>query len=162
VLLLRHGPEGDLHTGVLCLVTDNRISMTGFLRRLAEDEQPPERLVLVSDERFPLDPGDRGAEYLDKLRERHGARLFEMVLTVGEYARLHALRAVVQAARAGDLELDEPGVRARPVSEQEVLASHRRRQRYLAQPLLRVLLELKEPGKEAAGLPAAAAVPTSP
>jgi hypothetical protein len=147
-LMLQHraAPEATtIRTGVLCLVTDNRISMTSFLRRLVEDEQPPERLVLVGDERFPLDPGLKGFEYLERLRQRHGARFHQQSLTVTDYARLHALDALVRQARSGDLEMDVPGVKVRPLGEQEVIASHRRRQRYLTHPLLRVLLQVEAP-----------------
>src|SRR5262249_14765773 len=64
VLRQRPGPDGpETRTGVLCLVVSNRNSMAGFLRRLVEDEEPPERLVLVTDERRPLDPADRGRAY---------------------------------------------------------------------------------------------------
>lgn len=144
-LLVHHRAGGsDVRTGVLCLATDNRISMSGFLRRLVEDDQPPDRLVLVSDERLHLDPGVRGAEYLQQLRRRYGMRFHQRELGIREYALLLALHAVVSQAKAGDLELDLPQIKGRGLTEQEVLASHLRRQRYLGHPLLRVLLQVED------------------
>jgi hypothetical protein len=141
VLRQRPGPDGaETRTGVLCLVVSNRNSMAGFLRRLAEDDEPPERLVLVTDERRPLDPADRGREYLDQIRRRYRSRYRHVELSFDEYAELDALQAAVGLARSGDLEIELPGGAARRVGEDEVLESHRRRGRYLAHPLLRLLL----------------------
>lgn len=142
ILRQRLDPEGlVVRTGILCLVVSSRISMSGYLRRLVQDTQPLERLFLITDERRPFDPGPAGQEYLEQLRGRYNDRFLHVVLTFEQYAELDALQEVVGLARAGDLEIELPGGQARRVSEQEVLASHFRRQRYRAQPLLRLLLE---------------------
>src|SRR5207253_2866270 len=47
--------------------------------------------------------------------------------------------------RSGDLEIALPGGQARRISEQEVIDSHHRQQRYLAHPLLALLLTGEEP-----------------
>jgi hypothetical protein len=138
------GGTAEIRTGVRCLATEDRKSMTGSLRRLVDDDQAPQRLVLVTDERRPLNPALRGADYLKKLHQRYGPRFHQTSLALSEYARLHALHLVVRQAKAGDLELDLPGVKARPLAEAEVLASHRRRGRYTAHALLRVLLQVEE------------------
>jgi hypothetical protein len=137
------GPGGEgteFRSGVLCLVVRNRTSMTAYLRRLAQDTQPPQRLVLVTEERCPLDPGAAGKEYLEQVRQRHGAGFQHVHLTFDEYAELDALQAVVGLARSGDLEIALPGGQARRVNEQEVIDSHHRQQRYPAHPLLYILL----------------------
>jgi hypothetical protein len=142
-LVLRQRPDRDgteTRTGLLCLVLSNRIAVAAFLRRLAEDDQPPECLVLVTDERRPLDPAARGQEYLDAVRRRYGTRFHDVELTFDEYAEVDALQAAIGLARSGDLEVELPGGVARRVSEQEVLDSHQRRGRYLAHRLLRLLL----------------------
>ena len=59
---------------------------------------------------------------------------------MAELADLDALQAAVQAARSGDLEAEPRPGRTRPVNEQEVIESHRRKGRYNARPLLRDLL----------------------
>jgi hypothetical protein len=141
------GPDGKgSRTGVLCLVVGNRNTMAAFLRRLAEEGEPPERVVLVTDERRPLDPAERGREYLDEVRREYRSRFRHVELTFEEYAGLDALQAAVGLARSGDLEVELPGGTARRVSEDEVLDSHQRRARYLAQPLLRLLLTGDEAG----------------
>jgi hypothetical protein len=62
-------------------------------------------------------------------------------LTYEQYAELDALSAVAGEARSGDLEVELPGGQLRPVTEREVIASHQRRGRYAAHPLLRQLLQ---------------------
>jgi hypothetical protein len=147
MLRLRPGPDGaEVRTGLLCLVVSNRSAMAAFLRRLAEDAEPPERVVLITDERRPLDPAARGQEYLDEVRRQHRSHFRHVELTFDEYTELDALQAAVGLARSGDLEIELPGGAARRVSEQEVLDSHQRRGRYLAHPLLRLLLTGEEDG----------------
>lgn len=154
ILRQRRGANEEFRSGVLCLVVGNRTSQTAFLRRLAQDTQPPERLVLVTDERCPLDPGAAGKEYLEQVRQRHGIGFQHMHLTFDAYAELDALQAVVGLARSGDLEIVLPGGQARRVSEQEAIDSHHRQQRYLAHPLLCVLLTGEPPrGRSAEVLP---------
>jgi hypothetical protein len=115
--------------------------MSAFLRRLAQDTQPPERLFLIADERRPLDPATAGREYLEKLQQRHGDRFVRPVLTFDQYAELDALQATIGLAKSGDLEIELPAGRSRRVVEAEVVASHLRKQRYSAHPLLKLLLD---------------------
>src|SRR5207249_3574321 len=103
------------------------------LRRLVQDTRPPERVVVVTDERRPLDPGAAGKDYLEQLRQ-HGS-FVSVNLTFPQYAELDALQAVVGLARSGDLEIELPGGQARRLSETEVIESHHRRQRFQAHPL---------------------------
>jgi hypothetical protein len=148
-LRLRHrGPVGaESGTGLRCVVVSNRTSMSARLRRLADDTQPPDRLVLVTDERRPLEPGPVGKEYLDCLQSRHGRCFHVMQLSFDQYAELEALQAVVGLARAGDLEIELPGGQARRVHEEEVIASHHRCRRYQAHPLLALLLQAGPPAE---------------
>jgi hypothetical protein len=139
----RRADGGERRLGVLFLVNANAVSTAAFLRRLVEDEQPPDLLLLVTDARQPLQLGAtgeaRGRGYLKQLQER-GAGFGHVELSFAEYADLDTLQAVVVQARAGDLEVTPPDGRTHPVSEEEVLASHHRRGRYQAHPLLRRLL----------------------
>jgi hypothetical protein len=145
MLRQRRGQADEFRSGVLCLVVSNRTSMTAFLRRLAQDTQPPQRLVLVTEERRPLDPAAAGKEYLEQIRQRHQSGFQHIHLTFDEYAELDALQGVVGLARSGDLEIALPGGQSRRVNEQEVIDSHHRGQRYLAHPLLHLLLEGEAP-----------------
>jgi len=134
-------PDGkETRTGVLCLVAENRTTQTAYLRRLTEETRGPERLVIVSDERVPLDPGTAGLGYLDKLRKRYRDRLHEVQLPFAAYAELDALQATAGLARSGDLEIELPGGLTYPIPESEAIASHARRGRYQEQPLLKLLL----------------------
>jgi hypothetical protein len=134
----------EVRTGLLCLVVSNRTSMTAFLRRLVQDPKSPERLVVLDDERRPLDPAAAGKEYLEQLRQRHGDQFVQFHLTFDQYAELDALQATAGMARSGDLEIELPGGRSQRVTEAEVIASHQRQRRYLAHPLLRLLLTTEE------------------
>jgi len=141
----RRGDEGTGQVGVRFVTAANGNSATASLRRLVEDPDRPERVLLVTDERQPLPVGPRGREYLDELEQRGPARFRHVELPFAEYAALDALQAVVGLARTGDLEVAYPPGQRRAVSAAEVCASHHRQQRYLAQPLLRELLGHKDP-----------------
>src|SRR5262249_51820351 len=152
----RRGQAGEFRSGVLCLVVSNRTSMTALLRRLAQDTQPPQRLVLVTEERRPLDPAAAGKEYLEQIRQRHQTGFQHIHMTFDEYAELDSLQGVVGLARSGDLEIALPGGLSRRVNEQEgmeVIDWHHRRQRYLAHPLLHLLLEGEPPSGRLAETP---------
>jgi hypothetical protein len=141
----RRHDGGDRRLGVLVLVNASAISTAAFLRRLVEDEEPPDRLLLVTDARVPLPLGAteqaRGRGYLKQLQDR-GEHFRHVELSFAEYADLDALMAVVVQARGGDLAVSLPDGRSHPVSAEEVIASHHRRGRYQAQPLLcRLLLD---------------------
>src|SRR5262249_8652328 len=91
LLRQRRAPDEDFRTGVLCLVDGNRTSMSAFLRRLAQDTRPPERLVLVTEERRPLDPGAAGEEYLEQVRRRYETGFQHVHLSFDDYAELDGL-----------------------------------------------------------------------
>jgi hypothetical protein len=166
-LVVKHpaGADGrEARSGVLCLVVSNRVSMAAFLRRLAQDAEPPDRLFVIADERCPLNPGPGGNEYLEELRRRHGSLYHQVQLRFADYAALDALQGVVGLARSGDLEIELPGGQAWRVSEAEVHESHRRQSRYSAHSLLRLLLEPPTPSTAAAApaaTPAAAETPAA-
>jgi hypothetical protein len=140
----RRSEGGTGQIGVRFLTSTNATSATASLRRLVEDPDRPERVLLLTDERQPLPLGPRGREYLDELRQRGPEQFRHLVLSFLDYVGLDAHQAVVGLARAGDLEVEFPLGRRRPVSETEVIASHHRRQRYCAHGLLRELLKDKE------------------
>ena len=137
----KHADGPALHTGMTFIATANRVSAAAVLRRIVEDPQPPQRVVVVSEERLPVSLGARGEDYLTLLRERGPERFATLEISFAEYAELDGLQAAVGDARTGDLEVDLPGGAARRVSEDEVIASHHRRDRYREQRLLRLLLE---------------------
>jgi hypothetical protein len=142
-LKLRHrnpSGEGETVSGLLCLVVGNRTSMTGYLRRLLQDEKPPQQVFLVTEERRTLDPAAAGNRYLEQVRNRHGERFRHVDLTFDQYAELDALQAVIGLARSGDLEVELAGGNARRVSEAEVIESYRRKGQLLTHPLLRQLI----------------------
>lgn len=141
----RPAPDGaEVRTGLRCLVAGHRTARAAALRALLQDRRPPERVVLVTDERRPLDLGAKGREYLDHLHADFGGRFIHVELSFGEYAELEALRAVVGLARSGDLEVELPGGSGRRIEEGEVIDSYRRRQVLLRYPLLRLLLTGEE------------------
>jgi hypothetical protein len=132
-IIVRHREKPgcpETRTALLFVVTASANSATGFLRRAAQDPQPPERVLLITDERRPLPLGNQGGQYLEQLRQRGSQRFQHIELTFAQYAALDALQAVVWMARSGDLR----------VSERDVVASHHRRGRYLALPPLREVL----------------------
>jgi hypothetical protein len=137
-LVLRQQAEGGaaLRTGVLVLTASRATGIVGYLRRLAEEEQPFDRLFLIPEEGVGLPLGPRGQEYLRELQERSSVQLHTLELGFAEYAGMASLRAAVRQARGGTLLAGE-GDR---VSEAEVIASHHRRQRYQASRFLSALL----------------------
>jgi hypothetical protein len=123
------------------LVAHHGNQTVAALRWLLEDGEPPRRVFLVSDARQPLPLGRVGQENLEELQRRGPGHFRAVELPLEEYLALDALQGVIGLTRAGDLDVEFPPGRRRPVSEAEVIASHHRRQRYLARPLLRALLE---------------------
>lgn len=145
----RREPDGrEVTTGVL-FVTNTGQSASLALRRLLEDEKPPDhRLLITDEERRPLKVGPQGVEYYRELGKL-GPSKFEHHKTDFElYARLDALREVIAMARSGDLEIEATRGTPRPVTEQEVIASHHRRDRFRHHPLLRPLLTEDPPVPE--------------
>jgi hypothetical protein len=134
------GTDGGTSTAVvLFLGTASATSAAGSLRRLLQSTRDGKaaRLFLVTEQRLPLELGGTGKDYLAKLSARAAPPLTRLVLTFEQYALLDALQAVVGLARSGDLEVES---HPRAVSEAEVIASHHRRGRYAAHPLLCQLL----------------------
>jgi hypothetical protein len=130
-----------VRTGVLALTANNATSTAGFLRRLLEDTRPLDRVLLITDERVGMPLGDRGQEYLNDLKQGGSQRFRTLELTVLEYMDLSALNAVIDLARANDLEIEPRPGQSVPVTAPEVIDSHHRRGRFLANRLLRELLE---------------------
>jgi hypothetical protein len=64
----------------------------------------------------------------------------KLELTFAELIELEALQRVVGLAKSRDLEIEPSPGRSRSVTEQEVIEAYHRHRRYLASPLLRVLL----------------------
>ena len=149
-LLVRERREPDGHevtTGVL-FVTNVGLSASAALRRLLEDEKPPDHRLLVTDhERRPLKVGPQGVEYYRDL-EKLGADRFEhLKIDFDQYAGLDALSEVVGMAKSGDLEVEAPRGTIRAVSDAEVVASHHRKDRFRGHRLLRPLLTEEPPPK---------------
>ncbi len=138
--LRRRQKGGDKTTGVLVLATGAATAVSGFLRRLREDNRPLDRLVIVTDERIGLPLGTKGQEYLDELKQRGPERFLVMPLTFGEHAELEALASVLARAKSGDVQIEPPGQLAQKVSAGEVIASPAWRKRALEHRLLRELV----------------------
>ena len=130
--------------GVRCLADGSALSTTKALRFLVEASPHPEQTLLVTEERSPLvfgvQPTAKGRQYYAELNQQKQGQFQHLQMTFEEYAHLDALQAVVGMAKSGDLEIDLPGGKTRQVSEEEVIASHVRRERYGAVPVLRELL----------------------
>ncbi len=127
-------------TGVVFVTTDDATSAAGYLRRISEDVEHPDRVVLVTDARMPLHLAKAGKEHLDSLESQ---TWFEQVsLEFVDVAMLDSLHSVVGQAKAGDIDIDMNDGTTIRVSEHDVVASHHRNNRYRAHPLLGKLLEL--------------------
>ncbi len=124
----------------LCIVTNGGISATAALRRLLEDENPPEHRLLVTDARKKLSKTGQAAEYYRDLQKLGVDRFQHIEISAAQYAQLDALRATIDMAKSGDLEIEERPRSPRAVLESEVIASHHRKDRFRAHPLLRPLL----------------------
>jgi hypothetical protein len=148
-LVVRSRRSGGTETssGLLILVTNGAGSVAFALRRLLDDQEPPDQVLLITDQRQPLRLGTKGREYLNRLR-RFG-RFRHVELSLADYAGLDALQAAVTMARSGDLEVEMGPGQSRPVTEAEVIQSHHRRQRYLACPPLREVFLGDAPGEGA-------------
>jgi hypothetical protein len=135
----------EVSTGVL-FVTNVGLSATTALKRLLEDEKPPDHRILVTDhERRPLKVGAQGVEYYRNLEKLGPGKFEHLRLDFEQYARLDALQGVIGMAKSGDLEIEAPRGTPRPVQEAEVVASHHRRDRFRQHPLLRPLLTEEPP-----------------
>jgi hypothetical protein len=141
LLVHERSPDGrDVTTGVAFLVTGSKTSVAASLRRLVKEPQPAEHVIVVCDQRQPLDCGVAGQEYLNELEKRGPDGFRVMKLSFPQYAQLDALEAVIGEARSGDLEATFGNEGSRQLAEAEVIASHHRQDRYRQHPLLRELL----------------------
>jgi hypothetical protein len=137
----RYGPRRkEKRTGLVFLATPNATSATATLRRLTQDGEPPDQVFLITDERWPLPLGAKGATYLEELLQRGASGFCQLMVTFEQYAHLDALQAVVGQARSEELEIELPGGESRPVSVDEVIKSHRRQGRYQKAAVLREVL----------------------
>jgi hypothetical protein len=139
--LLQKGESGPLvRTGLLVLMVESAKSVAAFLKRLVEMQRPPDRLVLATDARIGLPLGEKGRDYYEQLKQRHQHHFQVVPLDLAEQAALDALDAIVRQAKSGDLEIEPRPSQSRPASEDEVVGSHVRHNRYRACRLLRELL----------------------
>jgi hypothetical protein len=137
----RRQPDGREVTTGLLFVTNVGLSATAALRRILEDDHPPDHRLLVTDhERRPLKVGTQGVEYYHDLEKLGPGKFEHLKLNFEQYAKLDALQGVVGMAKSGDLEIEAPRGTPRPVLEAEVIASHHRQDRFRRHPLLGPLL----------------------
>jgi len=142
-LLVEEERSGDgkrMRTGITVLATHSAISAASTLKRMAEDKNQPDHILLITDVRQGLKLATKGKEYHKALVTLGQGCFKQHELTFSEYLMLDALQAVVGEGRSGDLEVELADGNTQPVSEQEVIASHHRRDRYRQHPLLRELL----------------------
>lgn len=130
----------NVKTG-LVFVTNMGLSATAALRRMVEDQKPPEHRLLVTDhERRPLHVGAQGREYSRRLEKLGRDRFHHLRIDFEQYARLDALHEVIGMARTGNLVIEAPPGIPRHVTEAEAIASHHRKDRFRQHVLLRPLL----------------------
>jgi hypothetical protein len=141
IWLRRQRADGRTETtGVVVVMEENANAVTGFFRRLLEDDRPLDRVVVVSDARVGLPLGERGQELLERLAQRGPERFAHLELSFAEYVELEALQKAGAEARGGNIEVEARPGEVRSVALEEVVASHHRQGRYLASRLLRELL----------------------
>ena len=90
-------------------MTNVGLSATAALRRLLEDNKPPDLRLLVTDhERRPLKVGAQGVEYYRDLEKLGSEKFQHLKINFEQYTGLDALLDVVGTARSGDLEIESP------------------------------------------------------
>lgn len=144
----RAGDARDVLTGLLCVPGGHGNASTAALRRLTEDKQPLDHVVVVTDTRRPfkaLDRGTRGHAYYEAL-QRDPARAFRhLQLTERDVAELDALVSVIGLARVGDLEVEPRRGEVHTVTEAEAIGAMHALDLFRAHPLLRELLTEDHP-----------------
>jgi hypothetical protein len=142
LLVQERQPGGSkVTTGVLFVSSDNATRVTHALKRLLEVSKPPDHRILVTDEeRRPLRPGPKGQQHLQALKKLGKEAFHQSALTLEGHATLDALHGLIASARVGDLEVEYPRGRPRPISEAEAIESLHRQHKFTEQPLLRELL----------------------
>jgi len=156
----------DSEVGIAVLATQNQNRMADLLERLNAEPSPADRIVLVTDQRMPLTASDEVERALHRLRSRQDVTFQDYALTFTEHSMLDVLASVHSDALSGDVEVVFPNGRVQGVSSEEVIESYERRDRFLSQRLLRVLLgdapaTATEPEREESEEPAADAVELS-
>jgi hypothetical protein len=131
--------------GIAFVATGSATSVTGTLRNLAADAKPPDRVLLVTDERLPLAFGKaanaKGRTHYDALKSV--ANFEHVELRFEDYAALETLESI--ARMSADLEIDTPDGKSRPLKRDEVIASYRRGKRFESHPLLGRFFEVSYP-----------------
>jgi hypothetical protein len=144
LIVTHHAGEARTRTGLVCLSTSNRTSMTGSLRRLLQNEAMVDRVLVVTEDRRPLDVVGKGREYLNQLNQRC-SRDVNVKMSFAEYAELDAFAGVIGLARSGDLEIDVAG-QLHGVSEAEVVESLHRQRCYEQNRVLRAIIDRESDG----------------
>lgn len=129
----------DVLTGCTFLATTNPNRSTAALKRLVQDESPPDHQLLVTDEeRCPLRLGPKGKEYLRVLED--GPRFQHIALDFAAHAHLDAMYTAIGDARVGDLEVEHPRGTIRTIRENECIAAMHRSGLFKEHPLLNEFL----------------------
>ena len=138
-LMVNHHVNGGIEKlGVTIADASSGNSATSMLKRVLTQlsgTNPPARALLVVDQRQPLKLAKTGQDYLTQLQAL-GNRFSVKTQEFDDYAGLDALEAVVGLARSGDLEIPASESTMHTISEQEVLESHHRNERYLKSPVI--------------------------
>lgn len=133
--------DGPMRIGIAVLVTQNATTAAAAYRRILHDPAPPDRIVLVEDERQPVPLGAKGREYREALEARGARKFCVLTLTFPQLALLDALVAVRAEAHSGDLEITQADGQSTPITATQVEDSHHRRLRYRHHVLLQTLLD---------------------
>ncbi|HTU90147.1 MAG TPA: AAA family ATPase [Gemmataceae bacterium] len=139
--------SADIRTAVLFLLERSATSVAAYLRRLLENWGAYDRVVVATAEQVGLPLGQVGRDNLDDLRRRGGRRFQTLELRFADLVELEALQRVVGLAKSRDLEIELSPRSIRAITEQEVVESYHRQDRYLASPFLRSLLDRAENGE---------------
>jgi hypothetical protein len=129
----------QVRTGVLVLASGHATSTAAALRWLV-DVTDPQRILLITAERCPPNFGATGRKYYKELGNGEAERFRHIELTLEDHILLDALRAIVNMARSGDLEMDHPWKKPWPLTEKDVIESYHRQEKYRSFPVLRDLL----------------------
>lgn len=114
------------------------------LRKLI-DSSAEHRILVTEADRQPLSCGPKGQEYYDALKKLGPTAFTHLKLKFEQYAELDALMAVVGEARSKDLEVEPKPGQIIPVTEEQVIESYHRHDRYRKHPLLSIFLTEEAP-----------------
>ena len=142
----RRAPNQDTVTSGVTIVTAGGNAASHALHRLLHCRNSPgpryhppnhRYLFIAKTENVLL--GSTAIQHLNDLNKLGKPHFEQIEITREGYASLSALLDVVRQARSNDLEIEDAGKIYR-IREEEVIASHHRRGRYLAHPYLRPFL----------------------